>query len=168
MLKQIEIQKVLNEIGERLNDIFKDNIQNKQIERKRVNGSTFKSEVNASGALKNSGEYRVVDGNTIELWANDYLKYLVYGRPPTQNDGSGELRPAIERWMQSKGINGSSYAISKSIHEHGTSIWRKWLGKDSGLLDEIFDPKTQEEYLNKINQYISLQIENELSQYAKL
>lgn len=84
----------------------------------------------ASGDLVNSINYRVQNNNgvlSIEIYSEDYLKYVDGGRRP------GKMPPikAIKPWVESKGIKftkkgggfitseSAAYVIAKSIGEKG-------------------------------------------------
>ena len=121
-------------------------IEAKPIERQRADGQTFFSEVNATGRLRDSIELEFTD-NGFRIKANAYIKWLIGGRPPTTNAG-GWSDPIgdISQWQSAKGVGGSPYAIVAEIHKSGTSIWRRWQGQNSGLLDDL----TSEDFIEKI------------------
>lgn len=90
--------------------------------------------ITASGSLRDTVSVQVdVDGNKFEvaLNLNSYWKWIEGGRPPTQNNGNGELRRAILQWIRTKPVipqpfNGKlpteeqlAYLISRKIHNEG-------------------------------------------------
>jgi hypothetical protein len=131
-------------------------IETKRIERQRLSGEIFYAEVNATGALRDSIEL-VIKEDGFQILANSYIRYLITGRPPTTGGGDGTLVDKISIWQEAKGVGGSAYAITKSIHETGTSIWRKWKGQNSGLLDEL----TSKDFIDSLIKGILLNFEAE-------
>lgn len=114
------VQKVLTDFVELMRDGYK--------ERLAADG------INASGSLSNSVTANVeMDGTVFEvsLTLNEYWKYIEGGRPPTQNNGNGELRRNILQWIKVKPVlptpfNGKlpteeqlAYLISRKIHREG-------------------------------------------------
>lgn len=114
------VQKVLTDFVELMRDGYK--------ERLAADG------INASGSLSNSVTANVeLDGTVFEvsLTLNEYWKYIEGGRPPTQNNGNGELRRNILQWIKAKPVlptpfNGKlpteeqlAYLISRKIHREG-------------------------------------------------
>jgi hypothetical protein len=67
--------------------------------------------------------------------------------------------------MIDKGVGGSSFAISKEIHERGTSIWKRWKGQDSGLLEGLFDDDEIEDLVSRLG---SVFLQEETSEIEKL
>lgn len=71
----------------------------------------FRKKIEEVGAVAN-GDLRDFKGvltfnnQTLELVFDlpNYWRWLEDGRPPTQNEGSGELLPQIERWIRIKNI----------------------------------------------------------------
>lgn len=135
------LEKVLQEYGERVKTTYQ--------------GKLDSEGVNATGSLKNSISVIVEkDETTIEvsLNLNHYWKWIEGGRPPTQNNGNGELRRAILDWIRVKPVlptpfNGKlpteeqlAYLISRKIHTLG------YEGK--GLLKESQDEN--EEFLMNV------------------
>lgn len=112
--------------------------------------------VNASGSLSQSATVNIEVNNNIyevSLNLNEYWKWIEGGRPPTENDGNGELRRAIKQWIRVKGIiprpledgklpteNQLAYLISRKIHTLG------YEGK--GLLQKSIDDN--EEFMERI------------------
>jgi hypothetical protein len=90
--------------------------------------------INASGKLSASAEDVIIDSEGFvsgTVRANSYWFYRNFGRGPTQNTGSGQLRPKIEQWIKDKGIvakerNGKTptdselaFLITRKIHRDG-------------------------------------------------
>jgi hypothetical protein len=132
----ISEQQALREFGETLEERFKEAIRNKPIQRRTPSQGSFSAPVNASGRLAESARTQLEEGN-LNLYALDYVWYLVFGRPPTRNMGSGDVLPAISQWLQDKNLPFSPYAVTSNIHKYGTSIWQEHQGKDSGLLEDL-------------------------------
>jgi hypothetical protein len=114
------LEKVLMEYGERVKASYQKNLDDEG--------------VNATGNLRNSVSVVVEkDEKSIEvaLNLNEYWKWIEGGRPPTQNNGNGELRRAILDWIRVKPViptpfNGKlptepqlAYLISRKIHTLG-------------------------------------------------
>lgn len=114
------VQKVLTDFVELMRDGYKERLASEGI--------------NASGSLSNSVTANVeMDGTVFEvsLTLNEYWKYIEGGRPPTQNNGNGELRRNILQWIKVKPVlptpfNGKlpteeqlAYLISRKIHREG-------------------------------------------------
>ena len=114
------VQKVLTDFVELMRDGYKERLASEGI--------------NASGSLSNSVTANVeMDGTIFEvsLTLNEYWKYIEGGRPPTQNNGNGELRRNILQWIKVKPVlpkpfNGKlpteeqlAYLISRKIHREG-------------------------------------------------
>lgn len=61
----------------------------------------------------------------------DRLSFIESGRGATQRSEGGVLYPAILEWVIARGIGtpktrkSIAYAITKSIHEKGTKMWRQ-------------------------------------------
>lgn len=119
-MKFENLTRVLTEYAELIRDKYKEELQSLGI--------------NASKSLSNSvAAVFTVNGTVYEasLSLNDYYKYIEGGRPPTKNDGNGELRRAILQWIKVKPVlptpyNGKlptqeqlAYLISRKIHMLG-------------------------------------------------
>ena len=84
---------------------------------------------------------------------NEYWKWIEGGRPPTENDGNGELRRAIKQWIRVKGIiprpledgklpteNQLAYLISRKIHTlgyEGTGLLQKSIDDNEEFMERI-------------------------------
>lgn len=112
---------------------FKNAIETKRVPRVGKDGS-FSSVTNASGKLANSGEW-YFDGAKLNIYVNYYLYWLIFGR---KNETKRPPIFAIEEWMNEKGITGvSPFAIANSIGKNGSSIFQKFQGMPSNLLEDI-------------------------------
>ena len=107
-----------------------------------------KSAVNASGNLDRSITYAILP-NGLEIYANEYVYYVIYGRKP----GRQPPYQVIRDWIDDKGIQPDSgntdkdkdsfaWAIVKSMAKKGTTIYRTFGGVDNGLFSEIFDTES--------------------------
>lgn len=114
------VQKVLTDFVELMRDGYKERLASEGI--------------NASGSLSNSVTANVEMNGTVfevSLTLNEYWKYIESGRPPTSNNGNGELRRNILQWIKVKPVlpkpfNGKlpteeqlAYLISRKIHREG-------------------------------------------------
>ena len=142
-------QEVIREFGETLKYKLAEAIRSKPIRRRTPAQGSFEAPVNASGRLAESVE-SVLEGNTLNIKANDYIWYLVFGRPPTSSMGSGEVYPAIVQWLEDKGLDISPYAVTHNIHKYGTSIWQEHQGNESGLIDDILTQQAIDELADKL------------------
>lgn len=114
------VEKVLIDFAELMRDGYKERLESEGI--------------NASGSLSNSVAAQVEMNGTVfevSLTLNEYWKYIEGGRPPTQNNGNGELRRSILQWIKVKPVlptpyDGKlpteeqlAYLISRKIHKEG-------------------------------------------------
>lgn len=73
-----------------------------------------------------------------KLMANSNIIYLETGRGPTHPTGpymqseEGTLLEIITKWIAEKGLDLSPWAVTQSIHKHGTRLYRQ--GGKSGVL----------------------------------
>jgi hypothetical protein len=145
---------------------FKKAIETQKVSRQSVSKGAFKSTVNNTGQLANSGEWNFT-GATIEISVNSYIRYVLFGR------GDNSKRPpitAIEEWMQEKGITGvSPFAIANSMAKKGNSIFQATGGQPNELLEGI----PLDELLNELGEKLALNLANEaetklLSQFINI
>lgn len=105
-------------------------------------------------AVTGSHFSRTIESNVnekgFEITADKYIGVLIHGRKPTSasaKTGSPTLQQAILSWINSKSITANadsrgrvptaeqlSWAISTSIHRHGTKLYQQGGGNN------IFDP----------------------------
>lgn len=64
----------------------------------------------------------------MQLFGRPFFMSIETGRQPTK-EGATKSDPnlfeAIKEWMEAKGIAGSPWGITKSIHEKGTKLYRQ-------------------------------------------
>lgn len=157
----VVLEQFAKQVIEQTKQVFK----TKNISRKSVRfeggkkiESTFSSPVSASGSLANSLRYEITDTQLI-IYANDYAYFLIYGRKPTQQNGSGKVKQDIKSWIRAKGIksdideNQLAYLISRKIHRFGNSIYLFSGNNNSGLLNNIITEALKKEFNDKfVNQ----------------
>lgn len=106
---------------------------------------SFQSPAIATGRLADSVRVETTpDGYAIT--ALSYVHFIEYGRKP----GTFPPVTAIESWMKTKGISGSSYAIGKSMADYGSTIWQRYQGNNSGVFDDVDTDKAVEEIAKEI------------------
>jgi hypothetical protein len=135
-------QEIFNDIATDYIQQFKKAIETKEIERKytkrkkdgSINHIRFSSVVNASGKLANSPRIELSE-TELNIFVAGYIDDLIYGKPPSKV----ELFE-IEKWMKSKGFEEDesiAELMVRNIEDFGSSIFRKFQGANSGLLDDI-------------------------------
>ena len=117
----------------------------------------FSTPVNSSGSLAKSIKYKIKSDGELRFSSNDYLYFLIYGRK-----SSSKMPPVsdIREWMRQKGIKTdeesklgvSPYAIAKSIAKNGSSIYRKYKGQQSNLLNDVPVDKLLNELYSKMGE----------------
>lgn len=139
------VAEVLNTYGQMIVQKLQDDIKNKPFTRtNKKTGKTYNTPLNASGRLAKSIRY-VVEDNTLKVYADSYIYYLVYGRGPTKSGGNGELLPIIRKWIDVKGItpydniskDSLAFLITRSIHTNGTLLYPQ----GSTLISDIVNEK---------------------------
>lgn len=117
-------------------------------------GQAIADEIQSKG-LSDTGksqEFEVnVDGNKVQLIGYDYIKYLIYGRPPGKFPPVNVIREYVERNGITMNINGReltpnqvAYMIGKGISEKGTRIYR---GEIEGVdIDRIIEDNKKDMY----------------------
>lgn len=148
---------IFEDLGAQIVTQIKNNLQTKNL--------TGKGPSVASGKLLNSIRYVATDSR-LEIWAEDYIYYLVYGRRP----GKRPPTSAIREWIEVKGIlsgekeykrQGLAFAIAKSIGEKGTLIYQKG---GSDLLSDVINDQL---FTNIREQLMFSIVEQIRSEYAK-
>jgi hypothetical protein len=117
---------------------------------------------NASGETSRSLKYTVTQEGTntiFQITGRPYFMTVETGRGPTKSgtQSSPSLFEQIVSWMASKGVSGSAYAIEKSIHKHGTKLYRSGGRKDivsSVINQSLYDQIAQAVLKKFVNQYI--------------
>lgn len=70
-----------------------------------------------------------------QLYAADYMKYLIYGRPPGKQPPPEKIQgwvasqPEASSWTPSE-INSLAFLVGRKIAQSGTDIW---MGKKEGI-----------------------------------
>jgi hypothetical protein len=112
---------ILNEVGRVVSDRLVNDIKTKRV--------TKYGAVNASGKLAESVRYDVTNnGETLRVYAEDYIYYLVHGR----KNGKRPPKQAIREWIDAKGISPDgiskdslAFLIARKIGEVGTTIYQQ-------------------------------------------
>lgn len=125
----------------------------------------FSTPVNSSGSLAKSIKYKIKSDGELRFSSNDYLYFLIYGRKPQPSKiirrskgdsgggGKSEFVSSIEQWMRQKGIRDvSPFAIINSINKNGSSIYRKYKGQQSNLLNDVPVDKLLNELYSKMGE----------------
>jgi len=110
----------------------RDAILYKPVERRSRYMGTFAAPVNATGRLANSLGYEVTEFGGY-VYCSDKIDYVLYGRPPGKKP---PIQPLAE-WVRAKGLQISPYAVSENIGRFGTTIWQRWQGEESNLLEDV-------------------------------
>lgn len=154
MLISTELQ--LQAIGESIVTELKDAIKNKPV--------TKYGAVNASGKLYDSIRYEVVNnGETLLIYAEDYIYYLVNGRKPGEMPPKDKIREWIDvKGLQPEGISKDSlaYLIARKIANEGTEIYKQG---GSTLLSDIINTMRVEEIRNSLQTELVNMIKSELA-----
>ena len=116
-----------------------------------------------SGEMKSSIELKEIE-NGFQILGHKFIKTLDTGRKPTGSgaSSSGEtLYQKIQKWVKLKGIQpignisqkSLAYLITRSIHRHGTQLYRIYKGKSSGFFEQVINQKVldsfYEQFINK-------------------
>jgi hypothetical protein len=117
----VSAELLLNEIGQNVVDRLKADIKTKRV--------TRFGAVNASGKLYDSVNHKVTNnGETLRVYAEDYIYYLVHGR----KNGKRPPKQAIRDWIDAKGItpdgiskDSLAFLIARKIGESGTTIYQQ-------------------------------------------
>lgn len=146
-------QEIFNEIATDYIQQFKKAIETKPIDRKSVGRGEFSSVVNASGKLANSPRVELTE-NELNIYVASYIDNLIYGQAPSRVNTSVF---EIENWMNSKGLEYSAVSVLENLQKYGNSIFQKFHGENSGLLEDIniestIEKAKQQLILKKINE----------------
>ena len=166
LIKFPNTERVLWEYAEEVKKLYQDNL--------------VKNDHVATGNLKDSVECMVTYKDAtyvVSLKLADYWLSIEKGRPPTEKNGDGALRRGILKWLEVKKIlprpdgkiekfpqpqqlSRLSYAISKSIHMHGTKTYRETQNGSEDLKDATLTAYA--EFEQKIHQAILKDVDVEL------
>lgn len=168
-------QILIEKFAEEIIDNLRKELNTKQIPRKSVRyekgvrtETTFSASVSASGNLAKTLRYDF-ENNELVIYGQDYIYYLVYGRKPTINKGSGIVKQEIKQWIRDKGIvstikeNQLAYLISRKIHREGNSIYLFSGKKNTGLLDNVLT----KQMIDTFNDKFTKQLEADLAEEFK-
>lgn len=166
-------QILIEKFAEEIIDNLRKELNTKQIPRKSVRyekgvrtETTFSAPVSASGNLAKTLRYDF-ENNELVIYGQDYIYYLVYGRKPTINKGSGIVKQEIKQWIRDKGIvstikeNQLAYLISRKIHREGNSIYLFSGKNNTGLLDNVITTEMVKEFNDKFTKQIEVDIAEE-------
>jgi hypothetical protein len=108
-------------------------IKTKPIPRKTKAQGEFSSVVNASGKLADSLRSEITE-DEVRVYALAYIDNLIYGQAPSRVETSVF---EIENWMIDKGLEFNAVSVLNNLQQYGNSIFQKFQGVNSGLLDDI-------------------------------
>lgn len=108
-------------------------IKTKPILRKTKAQGEFSSVVNASGKLADSLRSEITE-DEVRVYALAYIDNLIYGQAPSRVETSVF---EIENWMIDKGLEFNAVSVLNNLQQYGNSIFQKFQGGNSGLLDDI-------------------------------
>ena len=126
-------QQLFEQLAEDFISQVKMAIKTKPIQRKTKAQGEFSSVVNASGRLADSLRSEITE-NKINVYALAYIDNLIYGQAPSQVETSVF---EIENWMIDKGLEFNAVSVFNNLQQYGNSIFQKFQGGNSGLLDDI-------------------------------
>lgn len=138
MALSIYEKQALKEFADKYVSEVRKAIYKKKVARRRTLLPTrFSAPVNATGSLAKSIKYKMRSNGNVDFISNNYLYWLIYGRKQSE-----KMPPisAIKSWMKAKGISEkevSPFAIANSIAKNGSSIYRRYKGQQSNLLNDI-------------------------------
>jgi hypothetical protein len=145
-------KQLLTEFAESYIAEFKKAIETKAIQRSTPTTAGFSSVANASGNLANSGEFTIAS-NTLNILANDYLYFIIYGRNKQNSPRSKPPIANIKQWLIDKGLTQlSPWAVVNAINKNGSSIYQQWKGQPSGVLEDIPLDKLLEDLQNGLGE----------------
>jgi hypothetical protein len=151
----ISTELLLNTLGNTVVERLKNDIKNKPV--------TKYGAVNASGKLYDSIRYEVTNNaETLRVYAEDYIDYLVYGRKP----GKRPPRDVIRKWIDDKGLepvgiskDSLAFLIARKIGEEGTTIYQQG---GSTLLSDIITDNLIRETRDKLEDELYVMFKAEL------
>lgn len=151
----ISTELLLNTLGNTVVERLKNDIKNKPV--------TKYGAVNASGKLADSIRYEVTNnGETLRVYAEDYIDYLVYGR----KNGKRPPKDVIRKWIDDKGLepvgiskDSLAFLIARKIGEQGTTIFQQG---GSTLLSDIITDNLIRETRDKLEDELYVMFKAEL------
>lgn len=113
----------------------------------------------ATGKTAQSLKYTVTQEGTkatLKVTGKPYFKVVETGRKPTPEytKPSEDFVQSIKDWMNAKGKTGSAYGIAKSIHKHGTKLFRDGGREDiySNVINQNLNDKISADLLDQFSQ----------------
>jgi len=107
-----------------------------------------------SGKTLKSIRYEIdKDGNVLTIYGAGHIGTLEEGRGATKKSGPGDLIPALQAWIESKGVRGkdgkllSPYAIAANMHKYGNTLHRMKTGR--GPVNHAANPIGLAQVLNQ-------------------
>lgn len=165
-------QLVLLNLAQQIVERMKFALANKPISRisiRKGKSTEFKAVAQASGKSAKSLRFEVSDAGIIVYGEESILK-IIYGEAPkgqtSFTSGDSDLF-GIRQWMDDKKLDVGNHdanvvarLIQNKIQEHGSSIWIKHRGADSGVFADVLT----EQIIQAFNDKFTIQIEEELIQ----
>jgi len=126
---------------------------------KRIQANLQSTGTNATGKTSKSLHYEVKEQGskiTLTVLGKKYIGVVETGRKatPDYTKPSLEFVASIREWAKAKGIDeGASYAIAKSIHQHGTKL--KQQGGRNDIISNVINQSLVKEISESILQIYS-------------
>ena len=108
-------------------------IETKPIKRRSKGLGDFEAVANNTGMLAKSLR-RELTNEAVNVYAMSYIDKLVFGQQP--GTFTSPLYE-IEQWLAQRGLEYNSATIAQNIDRYGSSIYQRYQGANSGLLDDI-------------------------------
>jgi hypothetical protein len=141
---------------------LKKNIDNwQQRSKKDLTKNYIKVGLKASGnwARKLEPKTKIkVDKITVSMEAPGYTEEMKHGRGPTKKDGNGTVIKRIKQWVKDKPVLGNPYAITKTIHKHGTLQYRQPKANKTNFISDVITPKRIRELVDIVGEEILFDI----------
>ncbi|MES2397937.1 MAG: hypothetical protein V4549_18135 [Bacteroidota bacterium] len=118
----------------------------------------------------------IVTESSLSIVGSPYISVLINGRAPTKSGtkkGSPTLQEVIYSWIQKHGIEprakkegdtmtqlSLSYAISNSIHRHGTLLYQR--GGGNNIFDTIINKSRIDSFTNSIGAALTSSLSSEV------
>lgn len=129
--------------------------------------TNFNATVNSTGNLLRSIRFELTDTHLI-IWGADYAYYVIYGRKPTQNKGTGKVKDEILKWIRAKGVSSElkdetlAFLIARKIHREGSSIYI-YNQMGSGIINNILSNKVLEDFNTKFTAQLITELKEEFA-----